>query len=369
MIQSTEISKRRGGEIESRCDAACAALSTGMPRSAGPKESPRPADTQTNVNLSLLLSTGMLLAGRYRILAQLGVGGMGIVYKARDEELGVDIALKVLRPDLGRDPEWIERFRRELVLAREVTHENVVRIHDIGESEGLRFLTMRLVEGRSLLEVLENDGPLPADRALRVFRQVAEALQQAHDARRRAPRSQAGEHSPRARRHRLRHGLRHRPLPGDGAWTRSVRSSEPSTTCRPSRRPASPWTGAATSMRSASSSSRCSRASFRSEQVRSPRPWPSGSRVGHAISRRPECRCRLVWLPWCAAASTAALRVAPRAHVTRSHSGRGTRFRLRSPAPSQPLVPSGRARGRGGDSRGAGHRCRRDLLAFHIGSR
>src|SRR5260370_9434195 len=106
---------------------------------------------------------------------------MGIVYKARDEELGVDIALKVLRPDLGTDPEWIERFRRELLLARAVTHKNVVRIHDIGESEGLRFLTMSLVEGRSLLDVLGETGPLPVDRALRIFRQPAEALPQPHD--------------------------------------------------------------------------------------------------------------------------------------------------------------------------------------------
>jgi len=144
---------------------------------------PRPAlaDTEANVELDRL-APGTRVGGRYRLLAQLGVGGMGIVYKARDEELGVDIALKVLRPDLGRDPEWIERFRRELLLAREVTHKNVVRIHDIGESEGLRFLTMGLVEGRSLLEVLEKDGPFPVERALRVFRQVAEALQQAHDA-------------------------------------------------------------------------------------------------------------------------------------------------------------------------------------------
>ncbi len=151
---------------------------------------------------------------------------MGVVYKARDEELGVDIALKVLRPDLGTDPEWIERFRRELVLAREVTHENVVRIHDIGESEGLRFLTMRLVEGRSLLEVLEKDGPLPADRALRVFRQVAEALQQAHEAGVVHRDLKPGEHPPRARRHRLRHRLRRRPLPGgDGARRARARSS------------------------------------------------------------------------------------------------------------------------------------------------
>src|SRR5439155_18855359 len=104
----------------------------------------------------------------------------GVVYKARDEELDLDVAQKVLRPDLGTDPEWIARFRRELVLAREITHKNVVRIHDIGESDGLRFLSMRLVEGRSLLDVLEKDGPLPVERALHVFRQVAEAVQQAH---------------------------------------------------------------------------------------------------------------------------------------------------------------------------------------------
>jgi eukaryotic-like serine/threonine-protein kinase len=142
---------------------------------------PVPSDTATNADLDHRLVPGTLVAGRYRIVAQIGLGGMGVVYKAHDEELGVDVALKVLRPDLGTDPEWIARFRRELVLAREITHKNVVRIHDIGESDGLRFLTMRLVEGRSLLDVLEKDGALPVDRALPIFRQVAEAVQQAHE--------------------------------------------------------------------------------------------------------------------------------------------------------------------------------------------
>ena len=144
---------------------------------------PRPAhpDTVTSADLEHRLVPGKLVGGRYRIVGQIGLGGMGVVYKAHDEELGVDIALKVLRPDLGTDPEWIARFRQELVLAREITHKNVVRIHDIGESDGLRFLTMRLVEGRSLLDLLEKDGPLPVERALPIFRQVAEAVQQAHD--------------------------------------------------------------------------------------------------------------------------------------------------------------------------------------------
>jgi tetratricopeptide (TPR) repeat protein/TolB-like protein len=142
-----------------------------------------PPDTVTNVDtVRSHLAAGTLVAGRYRVSAQLGLGGMGAVYKARDEELGTDIALKVLRSDLASDPEWIDRFRRELLLAREVTHKNVVRIHDIGDSGGLRFLTMRLVEGRSLLDVIQRDGPLPVSRALHILRQVAEALQQAHEA-------------------------------------------------------------------------------------------------------------------------------------------------------------------------------------------
>ena len=128
------------------------------------------------------LAAGMVVAGRYRVIATAGIGGMGVVYKARDLELDEDVALKVLRPDLGADPDWIARFRRELVLARQVTHRNVVRIHDIGEHEGLRFLTMRYVEGRSLLDLLRAEGSLPVDRAERIVRQLAEALQQAHDA-------------------------------------------------------------------------------------------------------------------------------------------------------------------------------------------
>jgi tetratricopeptide (TPR) repeat protein len=142
----------------------------------------RPPRTATNVDLDRRLAPGTVIAGRYHVVSVLGFGGMGVVYRARDEELGQEVAVKVLRAELGADPEWVERFRRELVLAREVTHRNVVRIHDIGESDGLRFLTMRLVEGRSLLDVLTTEGRLPVDRAQRIFRQVAEALEQAHAA-------------------------------------------------------------------------------------------------------------------------------------------------------------------------------------------
>ena len=140
------------------------------------------APTVTSVDVTRRFAPGTLVAGRYRVVAVAGVGGMGVVYRARDEELGVDTALKVLRPDLGSDPSVVERFRSELRLAREVSHKNVVRIHDIGEHEGLRFLTMRYVEGRSLREVLEKEGRLSPERAVAIARQIASALEEAHRA-------------------------------------------------------------------------------------------------------------------------------------------------------------------------------------------
>jgi len=155
---------------------------SGEPPGSTPASSPGVAPTLTSVDVMRRFAPGTLVAGRYRVIAVAGVGGMGVVYRARDEELGVDTALKVLRPDLGADPKVVERFRSELRLAREVTHKNVVRIHDIGEHEGLRFLTMRYVEGRSLREVIERDGPLSPDRAVAVARQVASALEEAHRA-------------------------------------------------------------------------------------------------------------------------------------------------------------------------------------------
>ncbi|MPY87328.1 MAG: protein kinase [Luteitalea sp.] len=139
-------------------------------------------DTLTNVEVAERLVPGTLVAGRYRVVAFRGFGGMGSVYKARDEELGVDVALKVLRSDLRHDLQGVQRLRRELVLARQVTHRNVVRIHDIGESDGLRFLTMDFVDGPSLAEALDRDGPLAVERAVGILRQLSDALQQAHDA-------------------------------------------------------------------------------------------------------------------------------------------------------------------------------------------
>ena len=101
-----------------------------------------------------LLMPGVVLGGRYRILRILGQGGMGAVYQARDQELDRVIALKVIRPEWAGNPAILQRFKQELILARHVTHKNVVRIYDLGEADGIRFITMEYVEGDDLRTLL-----------------------------------------------------------------------------------------------------------------------------------------------------------------------------------------------------------------------
>ena len=126
---------------------------------------------------------GTLLAGRYRLLDLLGVGGMGMVFRARDEELGVDVAVKVLRTEAApsADLEGLrERLRSELLLGRRVSHRHVVRIHDLGQDGEHFFLTMDLIAGRSLESVLRSEGRLEVERAVAVGRQIADGLDAAH---------------------------------------------------------------------------------------------------------------------------------------------------------------------------------------------
>jgi tetratricopeptide (TPR) repeat protein len=124
--------------------------------------------------------------GRYTIIRLLGEGGMGAVYQAWDEELEVPVALKVVRPEIIADPKAArqieQRFKRELLLARQVTHRNVVRIHDLGDIQGIKYITMSYVQGVDLATLLRKEGPLPIPRALRIFRGVVAGLQAAHEA-------------------------------------------------------------------------------------------------------------------------------------------------------------------------------------------
>jgi eukaryotic-like serine/threonine-protein kinase len=126
------------------------------------------------------LRAGVLFGGRYEILGVLGQGGMGAVYKARDRELDRLIALKVIRPELANDPAILLRFKQELILSRNITHKNVVRIFDLGEADGIRFISMEYVDGEDLRTILRRDGKLVTKDAISVVEQVCRALDCAH---------------------------------------------------------------------------------------------------------------------------------------------------------------------------------------------
>src|SRR5437899_1453197 len=128
------------------------------------------------------LEPGSMLGDRYEILQLLGQGGMGAVYKARDVELERLVALKLIRPDLASHPEILRRFKQELILAREVTHPNVIRIFDLGQASGLRYITMEYVEGRDLRALLHEKKKLTPEEAVLIFQQIAAALEAAHQA-------------------------------------------------------------------------------------------------------------------------------------------------------------------------------------------
>jgi eukaryotic-like serine/threonine-protein kinase len=127
-------------------------------------------------------SPGDRIAGRYSLLGLLGVGGMGSVYRARDEELDEVVALKVLRQDLVNEPGMLERFRREVKLARRVTHRNVARVFDIGEHGSDKYLTMEYVEGEPLSAVIARQGPMPLARVVAMTADICAGLLAAHAA-------------------------------------------------------------------------------------------------------------------------------------------------------------------------------------------
>jgi eukaryotic-like serine/threonine-protein kinase len=136
--------------------------------------------TATGLYVQADLPPGTLLAERFRIEKMLGIGGMGVVYRATDIALCVPVALKLLRPELMHRSDAIERFRQELLLARQVSNPHVVRIHDLAQHEGRWLLTMDYVDGESLDRRLDREGRFPVEDALRIARQLAEGLAAAH---------------------------------------------------------------------------------------------------------------------------------------------------------------------------------------------
>ncbi len=131
------------------------------------------------------MAPGTLLAGRYRIVAQIGRGGMGHVFRAEDLKLNETVALKFLPESLANDPVWLGRFLVEVRTAREVTHPNVCRVHDIVETKDeagrpLNFLTMEYVDGENLADLIRRFGRLPDDKAMELAGQISAALAASH---------------------------------------------------------------------------------------------------------------------------------------------------------------------------------------------
>src|SRR5690606_24272557 len=111
---------------------------------------------------------GTLLSDRYRIVARLGAGGMGEVYRADDLKLGQAVALKFLPAAVERDRELLEKLTTEVRTARQISHPNVCRVYDMGEADGRGFLTMEYVDGEDLQSLLRRIGRLPEDKGLEI---------------------------------------------------------------------------------------------------------------------------------------------------------------------------------------------------------
>jgi DNA-binding response OmpR family regulator/tRNA A-37 threonylcarbamoyl transferase component Bud32 len=138
------------------------------------------ADTQEADDGALI--PGELFANRYQIMRVIGRGGMGMVYKARDRELAEDIAIKTLRSNaMSDDPTVVERFKTEIRLARRISHRNIVRTHDLGESDGAYYVTMEYVEGITVRELIDMRGHLSVASTLGIAQQLASSLEVAHD--------------------------------------------------------------------------------------------------------------------------------------------------------------------------------------------
>ena len=139
-----------------------------------------PASSGNSAMPTTLLSLAAALEGRYQVLSELGRGGMGIVYQAYDKQLKEQVAIKLLSPLLSTDNEALERLTREVSLARRVTHPNVIRIHDIGEVNGLHYVSMEYFGGTNLKEHLKRSGALSLLNAYQILTQMCDGLEAAH---------------------------------------------------------------------------------------------------------------------------------------------------------------------------------------------
>src|SRR3954447_8798695 len=108
-----------------------------------------------------LTDIGTVLGGRYRLVELLGQGGMATIYRARDAQLERDVAVKLLRPEFGRDPDFLARFRDEARAVASLSHPNIVAVFDFGKNASGPYIVMKLVDGQDLASILRENGPLP----------------------------------------------------------------------------------------------------------------------------------------------------------------------------------------------------------------
>jgi serine/threonine protein kinase/tetratricopeptide (TPR) repeat protein len=153
---------------------------TPRPPSPPPRPQSSAPSTQAFYNPQPILTEGTILAGRYEIVRTLGEGGMGAVYQANDLELNRMVALKVIRPELAKNQAIIDRFKQELLLSQRVTHRNVIRIYDLGEGDGVKFITMEFIEGQDLRSLIFERKKFEPKEAVGIMEQVCLALDSAH---------------------------------------------------------------------------------------------------------------------------------------------------------------------------------------------
>src|SRR4051812_37965001 len=115
----------------------------------------QPGDNQVTIGFAVPAGLSTVTV-RYELLAEIGRGGMGIVYKGRDRQTGDLVAIKIIHPSIASDPQLIERFKSELLLARRITHRNVCRVYELNDFGGTMVISMEFVEGRSLREMLRD---------------------------------------------------------------------------------------------------------------------------------------------------------------------------------------------------------------------
>jgi len=149
-------------------------------RSPRPVSPSGPSNSTSGVSSEGRFLPGTILSERYRVIALLGRGGMGEVYRADDLTLGQPVALKFLPEEASHNEELLQRFRSEVRIARKVSHPNVCRVYDVGAAEGTTFFTMEYVDGEDLGSLLRRIGRLPQDKALQISRQLCAGLAAAH---------------------------------------------------------------------------------------------------------------------------------------------------------------------------------------------